>query len=121
MPSVRDLYRKQQTLGASLEPLALPHIATPSDPGAGNTAIYAKSDGKIYRRAAGGSEVEVGSGGGHTIEDEGVPLTQRSNLNFAGSGVTVTDDSENDRTVVTIGSTGSSISTIDIYRYTGGV
>lgn len=64
MPSVRDLYRKQQTLGASLEPLALPHIATPSDPGAGNTAIYAKTDGKLYTFPTGGAETEVGSGAG---------------------------------------------------------
>lgn len=66
MPSVRDLYRKQTTelANASLEPLALPHIATPSDPGAGNTAVYAKSDGKIYTFPAGGAETEVGSGSG---------------------------------------------------------
>ena len=41
-------------------------------------------------------------GGGHIIEDEGTPLTQRANLNFVGSNVEVTDDSGNDRTVVTI-------------------
>lgn len=28
---------------------------------------------------------------GHSIEDEGTPLTQRSALNFVGLGVTVTD------------------------------
>lgn len=43
-----------------------------------------------------------GTGGGHTIEDEGTPLTQRTNLNFVGAGVTVTDDAGNDATVVTI-------------------
>jgi len=42
------------------------------------------------------------SGGGHVIEDEGTPLTQRANLNFVGSGVTVTDDSGDNATVVTI-------------------
>lgn len=31
------------------------------------------------------------STGGHTIEDEGSPLTQRTILNFVGAGVTVTD------------------------------
>lgn len=46
--------------------------------------------------------------GGHTIEDEGTPLAQRTNLNFVGANVTVTDDSGNDATVVTIiGSTAS--------------
>lgn len=44
-------------------------------------------------------------GGGHVIEDEGTPLTQRTKLNFVGAGVTVTDDSGDDATVVTIPST----------------
>lgn len=48
------------------------------------------------------NETVSGSGGGHTIEDEGTPLTQRTNLNFVGSGVAVTDDAGNDATVVTI-------------------
>jgi hypothetical protein len=42
----------------------LKHIATPSAPSAGYTALYTKSDGKIYRRPAGGSETEVGGGAG---------------------------------------------------------
>lgn len=49
-----------------------------------------------------------GTGGGHVIEDEGTPLTQRTKLNFVGSGVTVTDDSGDDATVVTIGGGGGS-------------
>ncbi len=44
----------------------------------------------------------TGSGGGHTIEEEGTPLTQRTKLNFVGAGVTVTDDSGDDASVVTI-------------------
>lgn len=43
-----------------------------------------------------------GTGGGHTIQDEGIDLTQRTNLNFVGATVTVTDDAGNDATVVTI-------------------
>ena len=43
---------------------------------------------------------------GHTVQDEGTPLTQRSNLNFVGSGVAVTDDAGNDATIVTIDNTG---------------
>lgn len=46
--------------------------------------------------------ITTSSGGGHTIQDEGTPLTQRTNLNFVGAGVTVTDDAGNDATVVTI-------------------
>lgn len=42
------------------------------------------------------------SGGGHIIEEEGTPLTQRANLNFVGASVTVTDDAGNDATIVTI-------------------
>lgn len=45
---------------------------------------------------------DLGGGGGHVIEDEGTPLTQRTKLNFVGAGVTVTDDSGDDATVVTI-------------------
>lgn len=40
--------------------------------------------------------------GGHIIQDEGVPLTARGNLNFVGASVEVTDDAGNDATVVTI-------------------
>lgn len=39
---------------------------------------------------------------GHTIEDETTPLTQRSKLSFQGAQVSVTDDSVNNRTIVTI-------------------
>ncbi len=42
------------------------------------------------------------SGSGHTIQDEGTPLTRRTNLNFVGAGVTATDDSANNATVITI-------------------
>lgn len=53
---------------------------------------------KIAPSSSGGS----GSGGGHVIKDEGVALAQRTNLDFTGAGVTVTDDSANDRTKVDI-------------------
>ena len=39
---------------------------------------------------------------GHTIQDEGSSLIQRSKINFVGSGVIATDDSGNDATLVTI-------------------
>lgn len=41
---------------------------------------------------------------GHTIEDEGTPLTQRGVLNFVGSGVSVADSGG--KTVVTISGGG---------------
>ena len=43
---------------------------------------------------------------GHEIQDEGTSLMQRGALNFVGAGVTVTDDSGNDRTTVTISGGG---------------
>lgn len=46
-----------------------------------------------------------GGSGGHTIEDEGTPLTQRDTINFVGSGVTATD--AGGKTVVTIPGGGS--------------
>jgi len=46
------------------------------------------------------------SASGHTIQDEGTPLTNRSNLNFSGAGVSVVDDSGNDSTIVNITATG---------------
>jgi acetylornithine deacetylase/succinyl-diaminopimelate desuccinylase-like protein len=44
--------------------LTLTQVSTPSAPGAGLTALYAKSDGAIYKRAgASGAEEEVGGAG----------------------------------------------------------
>lgn len=51
---------------------------------------------------------------GHTIQDEGTPLTTRANLNFVGTGVTATDDSGNNATVVTIPNTAP----INVYNET---
>ena len=48
---------------------------------------------------------KVNSGGGYDlIEDEGTPLTQRSEINFVGEGVVASDDGE--KTVVTIAGGG---------------
>lgn len=46
--------------------------------------------------------VSTGAGGGHTIQDEGTPLTQQDNLNFVGPGVSVSNDGPNNATVVTV-------------------
>jgi len=69
----------------------------------GQTIVWDTTTGKFIAGTA-------GTGGGHTIEDEGTPLTQRTNLNFVGAGVTVTDDAGNDATVVTIPGGGGGIS-----------
>lgn len=45
----------------------------------------------------------TGGGGGHTIQDEGISLAQRTKLDFKGTGVTVTDGGATpDSTIVTI-------------------
>ncbi len=62
------------------------------------------------------------SGVGHTIQDEGVSLAQRTKLNFVGTGVTVVDDISNDATKVTIsGGGGSSIVWDDFVTTASGV
>ena len=47
------------------------------------------------------------AGSAHVIKNEGVALTNRAALNFAGAGVTVTDDAGNGATLVTIPSGGA--------------
>lgn len=52
-----------------------------------------------------------GTGGGHTIQNNGSDMTSRTKLNFKGSGVSVTDNSGDGSTDVTItisGTAGSS-------------
>lgn len=66
---------------------------------------YVVSANKKYRLIGNDPTVlanweEVGSGG-HTIEDStGTDMTARSNLQFTGGSVSVSDDETNDRTVV---------------------
>ena len=48
---------------------------------------------------------KLNSGGYDTVEEEGSPLTQRSELNFVGAGVVASDDGE--KTVVTIAGGGA--------------
>lgn len=52
---------------------------------------------------------DAAGGSGHSIEEEGTPLTARSKLNFVGGGVTVTDDSGDDASVVTVPDMGAQI------------
>lgn len=81
--------------------------------GDGNIHVPATSttnNGKVLTAGAtaGALSWETPSSSGHAIQDEGTPLTARSTLNFVGSGVTVTDDSENNATKVTINGGGAS-------------
>lgn len=53
------------------------------------------------------------SGAGHVIENQGTPVTQRSNLNFVGAGVSVADSGG--KTVVTIsGGGGGGVSSVGL-------
>ncbi len=49
------------------------------------------------------------TGGGHTIQDEGVDLAARTHLNFIGAGVTATDNAGTDATDITIPGGGGSV------------
>ncbi len=75
--------------------LTMTQIATPSEPASGKTAIYPKSDGKLYYFSEGGSETEVGSGSGSgggfwsdvpgtptRIGDTSFSITDTSNANL---------------------------------------
>jgi hypothetical protein len=73
------------------------------------------STGQVITLQTDGTSVwqspSTSSGGGHTIQDEGVSLTQRTKLNFVGAGVTVTDGGAGtDDTIVTIPGGGASSS-----------
>jgi len=46
------------------------------------------------------SATGTSGGGGHTIQEDGVGQTQRTNLNFVGDGFEVWDDAGNDATIV---------------------
>jgi len=84
----------------------------PAVANSGQGAIYYDyADDKWKCSEDGGAYVDFcsaggGAGGGHVIQDEGSDFTQRTNLNFVGSGVTVTDDAGNDATIVTVSASG---------------
>jgi hypothetical protein len=71
---------------------------------ADHLASGAATDGQVLTAdgAGGAAWEDGGGGGGHVIMDEGGDLTQRTNLDFVGGGVTVTDDAGADSTIVTI-------------------
>jgi hypothetical protein len=69
------------------------------------TICWNSVDDKLYvnnNGTTGWTEIGAGAGGGHTIQEEGTPLTARANLNFKGANVTVTDNAGTGATDVTI-------------------
>lgn len=78
--------------------LTLPHTTTPSAPSSGNTLIYAKPDGGIYKRTAGGNEEAIGTGqpgqaGGREVLTQNKSIFVKSSTAFNGSGQMGGDDS----------------------------
>jgi hypothetical protein len=63
--------------------------------------VFDTTNDKVYVNKSGGW-AEVGGGGGHVIQDEGSPLTQRPTMNFKGDAALVTDNSGTNATDVTI-------------------
>lgn len=96
---------------------------TASNQGGGEGTIYIQKTGvdlelKTLRQGANivitnnATEIQIAAAAGgsqHIIQDEGVPLTARSRLNFVGDAVTVTDGGAGpDSTIVTVTGTGRS-------------
>jgi len=71
------------------------------------TGLESSGDCLVTDAAGVVSTSTCGGAGGHTIEDEGTPLTDRTNMNFVGAGVTATD--AGGKTVVTIPGGGVAI------------
>lgn len=75
-----------------------PTLATAEDEW--NWVVLTTLDGgTVWFGDAGGSAGGGGGGSGHTIKEDGTPLTARAGLNF-GSGIVATDDSGNNETDV---------------------
>ncbi len=71
----------------------------------GNIRLGVGTDGFVLTAdsaEASGIKWAAAPSGGHTIKDEGTPLTQRAGLNFVGALVTATDDAGNNETDVTV-------------------
>jgi len=80
------------------------------------TALPTGADGFVFTSVGGVPQwVAASYNSGHTIQEEGVAVgIARTNLNFVGADVTVTDDAINDATVVTIGDVGYLDDIIDV-------
>jgi hypothetical protein len=91
MERVKGLFGKAVK---SLSNLSDVNITSPAD---NQSLTYDAATGKWVNET-------VAGGTGHTIQDEGISLTARTNLNFVGAGVTVTDGGAGpNSTIVTIG------------------
>jgi hypothetical protein len=102
------------------------HFIAPTAPTDGRVqvgSLWSDTTNNILKRCTSVSPktfVSVESGGGgfyQTIQSGGTPLTQRSKFNFTGAGVSVTDDSANDRTTIDIPGGGAGSDTkVAVYK-----
>ncbi len=67
-----------------------------------NDDVIQRKAGAWTNRTIAQLKADLAITAGHSIEDEGTPLTARSKLNFVGGGITATDDSGDDASVVTV-------------------
>ena len=92
--------------------MQLSEIAVPSNAPANAARIFldtADNTLKVIKEAGGAISLEDSGSGGHVIEDEGTPLTQRANLNFIGAIITAADNTPD--TDVTVGGDRSNFNT----------
>lgn len=68
--------------------IGLTEDASPATPAAGVVAIYAKTDGKVYKKDDTGTESELGAGGSATL-DQGQVLARSASGTGAASGHSV--------------------------------
>jgi hypothetical protein len=66
------------------------------------SSATAPSSGQVLTATSDSSATWQTPTPGHIIQEEGTPLTDRANLNFVGSEITVTDDAGNNATKVTL-------------------
>lgn len=100
---------KWQNTDAGTASVAAASVAYAGSTNLSATNVEAALDELDAEKAA--ADHTHGTGGSaHTIEDEGVALTQRAVLNFVGAGVTVSDDATAGETVVSIPGGGSGAS-----------
>lgn len=51
------------TTGPTVAQILMTEAAAPATPSAGKTAVYVKTDGKVYKKNSAGTETEIGAGG----------------------------------------------------------
>lgn len=76
--------------------LTMTEVAAPSTPASGTVAVYAKTDGKLYRKDDSGAESEIGSGAGggsgfeNWVENGGAEDTDISSVTTYDDGASAT-------------------------------